>query len=181
MLEVKARFGLKDIRNGYGMTELSILASVTDYRADDINAMQIVQGYLSKVVDLDTRETLDVGQIGEICFKGPQVMLGYWNNPETTKRIIDEDGWLYTGDAGYYDEEGKLHIVDRLKELIKYKGYQVSPSEVETVLLMHPAVQEAAVAGKPDERNGELPTALVVKKPGATATVQDITGFVKGE
>ncbi|XP_011706194.1 PREDICTED: 4-coumarate--CoA ligase 1-like, partial [Wasmannia auropunctata] len=96
------------------------------------------------------------GQVGEICFFGEQVMLGYWDNPEVTRQTIDQDGWLHTGDIGYFDNKERLHVVDRVKDLIKYKGYQVSPSEIETVLLSHSEVKDAAVAAKPDERSGEI-------------------------
>lgn len=183
---VKARLGVKCVRNGYGMTELSIVSGLSG-RDDDDDSFEnpgcgvLLPGFLSKVVDLETQETLEAGQTGEICYMGENVMLGYWNNPEATKQTIDQDGWLHTGDIGYFDKNGILHVVDRVKELIKYKGYQVSPSEIETVLLSHPAVKDAAVAGKPDERNGEVPVAFVVKQPGAKITAEDIQEFVKRE
>lgn len=168
------------------MTELSIVSGLSG-RDDDDDSFEnpgcgvLLPGFLSKVVDLETQETLEAGQTGEICYMGENVMLGYWNNPEATKQTIDQDGWLHTGDIGYFDKNGILHVVDRVKELIKYKGYQVSPSEIETVLLSHPAVKDAAVAGKPDERNGEVPVAFVVKQPGAKITAEDIQEFVKRE
>lgn len=185
---MKARLGIKVIRNGYGMTELSVVSNLSA-REDDEDWEKYenpatgrpLPGFLSKIVDIETQETLDVGQTGEICFLGEQVMLGYWNNPEATSQTIDQDGWLHTGDVGYYDEKGRLHVVDRLKELIKYKGYQISPSEIETVLLSHPAVKDAAVAGKPDERGGEVPVAFVVRQPGANVTAQEIQEIVKRE
>lgn len=183
---VKARLGVKCVRNGYGMTELSIVSSLSG-RDDDDDSFEnpgcgvLMPGFLSKVVDLETQETLEAGQTGEICYMGENVMLGYWNNPEATKQTIDQDGWLHTGDVGYFDEKGILHVVDRVKELIKYKGYQVSPSEIETVLLSHPAVKDAAIAGKPDERSGEVPVAFVVKQPGAKITAEEIQEFVKRE
>ncbi|EFN86281.1 Luciferin 4-monooxygenase [Harpegnathos saltator] len=177
---VKARLGVKYICNAYGMTELTIATHVSDRQTDDVAILHhMIAGMYSKVVDIKTLETLDVGQTGEICFKGDQVMMGYWNNPEITKQTIDEDGWLHTGDIGYYDEQGALHVVDRLKELIKYNAYQVSPSEIEIVLLSHPAVKEAAVCGIPDPRSGELPAAVIVKQPGANLTAHDIMEFVK--
>lgn len=184
--EVKARLGIKDIRNGYGMTELSVVSNLSARGDDDDwekyenpTTGRPLPGYLSKIVDIETQETLDAGQTGEICFLGEQVMLGYWNNPEATRQTIDQDGWLHTGDVGYYDEKGRLHVVDRLKELIKYKGYQISPSEIETVLLSHPAVKDAAVAGRPDERGGEVPVAFVVRQPGANVTAQELQELVK--
>lgn len=184
--EVKARIGIKCIRNGYGMTELSVVSNVSA-REDENDATLYenpivgvpIPGFLSKIIDINTQETLETSEIGEICFKGEQVMMNYWNNPEATKQTIDQDGWLHTGDIGYYDEKGRLHIVDRLKELIKYKAYQVSPSEIETVLLSHPAVKDAAVTAKPDERSGEVPAAFVIKQPGATTTAENLHEFVK--
>ncbi|TGZ49724.1 luciferin 4-monooxygenase [Temnothorax longispinosus] len=181
---VKTRIGVKCVRNGYGMTELSVVSGLSG-RDDDDDAFEVpgsgllMPGFLGKVVDLETQETLEAGQVGEICYLGEQVMLGYWNNPEATRQTIDQDGWLHTGDIGYFDDKSKLHVIDRVKELIKYKGYQVSPSEIETVLLSHPEVKDAAVAGKPDERSGEVPVAFVVKQPGAKITAQDLQELVK--
>jgi len=177
---MKARIGLKNFRNGYGMTELTIVSNMSS-REDDEGSGKIFPGFFSKVIDPETQETLDEGQIGEICFKSEQVMMHYWNDPENTSKTIDQDGWMHTGDIGYYDEKDRLHVVDRLKELIKYKGYQVSPSEIEGLLLSHPAVKDAAVTGKPDEYSGEVPMAFIVKKPGANITAQDIQEFVKRE
>ncbi|XP_011705732.1 PREDICTED: luciferin 4-monooxygenase-like, partial [Wasmannia auropunctata] len=147
---VKARIGIKCIRNIYGMTELSFPSNVSG-RDDDDDEFEnpgcgrLLPGFRSKVLDLESQETLEAGQVGEICFFGEQVMLGYWNNPEATRQAIDQDGWFHTGDIGYFDNKERLHVIDRAKELIKYKGYQVSPSEIETVLLSHPTVKDAAV------------------------------------
>lgn len=166
------------------MTELSIISNLSAREDEDDSSENLISGislpgFLSKVVDLETQETLDAGQVGEICYKGEQLMMGYWNNSEATRQTIDHDGWLHTGDVGYFDDKGRLSVVDRIKELIKYKGYQVSPSEIETVLLSHPAVRDAAVTGRPDERNGEIPMAFVVRQPGATITIQDIQDLIK--
>src|SRR5207248_11482990 len=117
-----------------------------------------------KLVDAASGEELGPNQEGEVCVRGPQVMRGYLNNPEATARTIDEDGWLHTGDIGYADEEGHFFIVDRVKELIKYKGFQVAPAELEAVLLTHPAVADAAVIPSRDEEAGEIPKAFVVLK-----------------
>jgi acyl-CoA synthetase (AMP-forming)/AMP-acid ligase II len=103
-------------------------------------------------------------------------MKGYLNRPEATAETIDADGWLHTGDLGYADEDGYFTIVDRLKELIKYKGYQVAPAELEAVLLAHPAVADAAVIPSPDEDAGEVPKAFVVLKEEATA--EELIAFV---
>ncbi|XP_011688647.1 PREDICTED: 4-coumarate--CoA ligase 2-like [Wasmannia auropunctata] len=182
---VKARLGIKCVRNLYGMTELSLIGGMSgrdddnDDEFENLGCGRLLPGYLSKVIDLETQDTLEAGQVGEICYLGDQVMLGYWNNLEATRQAIDQDGWLHTGDIGYFDSKERLHVVDRAKELIKYKGYQVSPSEIETILLSHPQVKDAAVAAKPDERSGEIPVAFVVKQPGATIIAQDLQEFVK--
>jgi acyl-CoA synthetase (AMP-forming)/AMP-acid ligase II len=118
---------------------------------------------------VETRVELGPGEEGEVCVRGPQVMKGYLNQPEATADLIDDEGWLHTGDVGYVDEDGALFIVDRLKELIKYKGRQVAPAELEAVLLSHPAIADAAVIPSPDEFAGEVPIAFVVLKEDASA------------
>jgi hypothetical protein len=118
------------------------------------------------------------GGEGELLIRGPQVMVGYLNNPQATSDTIDEDGWLHTGDVGRFDEHGHLHIVDRVKELIKFKGFQVPPAELEALLITHPAVADVAVIGIPDEEAGELPKAFVVKAPGADVTPEALQAFV---
>ena len=128
----------------------------------------------SKVVDIDTGEALGPHQRGELCIKGPQVMKGYLYDPEATKRAIDPSGWFHTGVITYYDEDGEFFVVDRLKELIKVKGYQVSPTELEDLIMSHPAVADAAIIGVPDDYAGELPRAYMVKKPGASVNEEDI-------
>jgi acyl-CoA synthetase (AMP-forming)/AMP-acid ligase II len=106
------------------------------------------------------------------------VMKGYLNNPSATATTIDAEGWLHTGDIGHVDADGYFTIVDRLKELIKYKGFQVPPAELEALLVTHPAVADVAVIGIPDDEAGELPKAFVVLKPGAEATAEDLQAFV---
>jgi 4-coumarate--CoA ligase len=106
------------------------------------------------------------------------VMVGYHRNPEATASTVDAEGWLHTGDVGYFDEDGYLFIVDRLKELIKFKGFQVPPAELEGLLLTHPSVADSAVIGLPDDEAGELPVAFVVLKPGTSATAEEIRAFI---
>jgi acyl-CoA synthetase (AMP-forming)/AMP-acid ligase II len=124
----------------------------------------VVPGTECKVIDIVTGETLGPGVDGEILVRGPQVMKGYLNNPSATAQLLDPDGWLHTGDIGHADADGDFYIVDRLKELIKYKGYQVPPAELEAILLTHPAVADAAVIASPDDEAGEVPKAFVVLK-----------------
>jgi acyl-CoA synthetase (AMP-forming)/AMP-acid ligase II len=117
---------------------------------------------------VETQAVLKPGEKGEVCIRGPQVMKGYLGQPGATAEMIDSEGWVHTGDIGYADEDGALFIVDRLKELIKYKGRQVAPAELEAVLLSHPAIADAAVIPSPDEKAGEVPIAFVVLKESAT-------------
>jgi acyl-CoA synthetase (AMP-forming)/AMP-acid ligase II len=132
----------------------------------------------SKVVDIATGAALPVGERGEICVRGPNVMRGYWNDPEATARTIDAEGWLHTGDVGYADADGYFYVVDRVKELIKYKGMQVAPAELEGLLLSHPAVADVAVIPSPDEEAGEVPKAFIVLRQAVSA--DDLMDWVAG-
>lgn len=164
------------IRQGYGMTETSPAIHLTPSELDWAkygSIGQCVPNTECKVVDVETGEPRGHGQEGEICMRGPQMMKGYLNRPDATDATIDADGWLHTGDIGYCDEEGHFFIVDRLKELIKYKGMQVAPAELEALLLTHPQVADAAVVPLADEEAGELPKAFVVRKAGADALAED--------
>jgi acyl-CoA synthetase (AMP-forming)/AMP-acid ligase II len=105
-------------------------------------------------------------------------MKGYLNNEAATKATIDDDGWLHTGDIGHVDRDGHLYVVDRLKELIKYKGFQVPPAELEALLLNHPKVADAAVIGVPDDEAGEIPAAYVVLRAGEEATADEVRSFI---
>jgi len=160
------------IRQGYGLTETS---PVTHSSPADPVKMKLgsvgpaAPNTECKLLDPATGEELGVSDEGEICVRGPQVMKGYLNNPEATARTIDKDQWLHTGDIGYADEDGHFYIVDRVKELIKYKGFQVPPAELEAVLLTHSAVADAAVIPCRDDESGEIPKAFVVLKGEATA------------
>jgi acyl-CoA synthetase (AMP-forming)/AMP-acid ligase II len=116
------------------------------------------------------------GEPGELWIRGPQVMKGYLNNPEATAHTVDADGWLRTGDVARVDEDGAFVIVDRVKELIKYKGYQIAPAELEALLLTHPAIADAAVIPLPDEAAGEVPKAFVVAS--GSITPEEVTAFV---
>ena len=153
------------VRQGYGMTETSPVTHSSPAPPHTIKFGSVgvpAPNTECKIVDLDTGEALGAGERGEVCVRGPQVMRGYLNNPEATAITIDADGWLHTGDIGYADEDGHFFIVDRAKELIKYKGLQVAPAELEAVLVTHPCVADAAVIPYPDEEAGEVPKAIVV-------------------
>lgn len=160
------------ISYGYGMTELSPLSHLTyDAGNEDkpASAGYCLPNTTCKIVGVESRIELGPGEEGEVCVRGPQVMKGYLGQPEATAELIDDQGWLCTGDIGYADEDGALFIVDRLKELIKYKGRQVAPAELEAVLLSHPAIADAAVLPSPDEKAGEVPIAFVVMKEAVSA------------
>ena len=116
-----------------------------------------------------------------MCFKSDIIMKGYCGDEKSTRDIMDKDGFLHTGDVGYYDEDEFFFIVDRIKELIKYKGFQVPPAELESILLTHPSIKETAVVGLPDEVAGELPLAFVVKEPNVEITVDEIIKYVNGK
>jgi len=133
----------------------------------------------ARIVDEKTGEIeLPTGKVGELVIKGPQIMRGYLNRPEDNRQAF-RDGWLYTGDVAFMDEEGYFHIVDRKKEIIKYKGYTIAPAEVESVLYEHPAVKECAVVGKPDAFAGELPKAYVVLKHDCELREHELIEFCK--
>lgn len=150
------------IRQGYGMSELSlaVLLQKTIFKPGSVGDLN--EGSMAKVID-ENGTSLGPNQNGELCFKGNQIMMGYIGNDKATKETIDETGWLHTGDVGFYDEDKQFFIVDRIKELIKWKGYQVPPAEIEALLLTHRMIKDAAVIGIPDEATGELPLAFVVK------------------
>ncbi|MDT5121795.1 MAG: hypothetical protein QOC96_1277 [Acidobacteriota bacterium] len=167
------------IKQGYGMTESSPVTHISSEDPAETkygSVGQCIPNTECKIVDLETGAELESGQEGEICVRGPQVMKGYLNRPEATAQTIDAEGWLHTGDIGYADEDGHFFIVDRAKELIKYKGFQVAPAELEAVLLTHPMIADAAVIPSADEEAGEVPKAFVVLK--GAATKQEIKEFV---
>ncbi|KAF5305715.1 hypothetical protein FQR65_LT07612 [Abscondita terminalis] len=179
---VAQRFNLPGVRQGFGLTETTSAVIITPEGDDKPGASgKVVPMMKAKVVDLDTGKSLGPNRRGEICIKGPMLMRGYIDDPEATAQIIDKDGWLHSGDIGYYDEDKHFFIVDRLKSLIKYKGYQVPPAELESVLLQHPDIFDAGVAGIPDEMAGELPGAVVVLEKGKHLTEKQIMDYVAGQ
>jgi len=177
---------------GYGMSELSPVSHVAPFDGgqDLVGTVAplsscgwTVPNAVSKIVDESGAEinppASGLSETGELWFKGPNVMPGYLGNEEATRSTIDDDGFLHTGDVARVDSSGCVYIVDRLKELIKYKGYQVPPAELEAVLLTHPAVADAAVIGVTDSASGEeIPKAFVVKVSGAELTEREVMDFV---
>jgi len=161
-----------EIRQGYGLTETSPVthSSPADPTRVKFGSVGVpAPNTECQVIDLATGESLGPHKEGEVCVRGPQIMKGYLNRPEATAATIDLEGWLHTGDIGYADEDGHFFIVDRAKELIKYKGFQVPPAELEALLLTHACVADAAVIPCPDDEAGEVPKAFVVLKGEASA------------
>jgi acyl-CoA synthetase (AMP-forming)/AMP-acid ligase II len=151
------------VLQGYGLTETSPVTHVSPHERNKPGTVGVLTPNTeAKIVDLDSGDEVATGERGELCIRGPQNMKGYLDNPDATTAMIDEDGWLHTGDVAIVDDEGYFSIVDRVKELIKYKGFQVAPAELEALLLGHPQITDAAVVGRPDEEAGEIPVAYVV-------------------
>lgn len=168
------------VKQGYGMTELSPVSHMMP-RQQGIKPDSVGFGVPNtefRIVEIGTAKDTAPGETGELWIRGPQVMKGYLNNPDATTHIIDAEGWLHTGDVARVDRDGHVYIVDRVKELIKYKGFQVAPAELEAVVQAHPAVADAAVIPSPDHEAGEVPKALVVLKPGQDTTAEVIMSFV---
>nr|WBO78702.1 4-coumarate--CoA ligase family protein [Streptomyces sp. SBE_14.2] len=166
------RLNLPPIGQAYGMTELSPGTHVVPLEAMSEappgTVGKLIAGTEMRIVSLDDPgKDLGVGEAGEILIRGPQVMKGYLGHPDDTASLIDPDGWLHTGDVGHVDADGWLFVVDRVKELIKYKGFQVAPAELEALLLTHPGIADAAVIGVYDDNGNEVPRAYVVRQPSA--------------
>ncbi|MCY3543442.1 MAG: AMP-binding protein [Chloroflexi bacterium] len=166
----------------YGMTELSPVSNLDYIEPDRITPGSVgpaISDTEERVVDTETRtKDVPVGELGELLVRGPQVMKGYYANEEATRETIDDDGWLHTGDIVRMNEDGCVWIVDRMKELIKYKGFQVPPAELEGLLLEHPAIADAAVVAKPDVESGEVPKAFVVTRQGEEVSGDEVMSFV---
>jgi acyl-CoA synthetase (AMP-forming)/AMP-acid ligase II len=168
------------VLQGYGMTETSPVTNVNPImRIKDATVGPPIADTVEKVVSLDDGAELGPNEIGELMVHGPQVMKGYWNAPEATAETLPGGGWIRTGDIVQVDEEGYVTILDRKKEMIKYKGYQVAPAELEALLLEHPAVLDSAVIPKRDPESGEVPKAFVVVRPGHEVTVEVLMRFVE--
>ncbi|XP_026764719.2 uncharacterized protein LOC113523050 [Galleria mellonella] len=178
---VKQKFpNVEAVLQAYGMTECTLAVIVSDFE-NSTNTKPgsvglIVPNAIIKVVDTETRKPLGPNKPGELCIKGPLIMKGYVGKDR--KEDFDEEDFFRTGDIGYYDEDGHFFIVDRLKELIKYKAFQVAPAEIEALLLKHEAVRDAGVVGRKDRDSGEVPIAFVVKQPGKEVTEKELQDFI---
>jgi acyl-CoA synthetase (AMP-forming)/AMP-acid ligase II len=168
------------VGQAWGLTETCVGLSMPDRDAGSVPGTvgRVMPNTELRVVDPLTGRDLGVGRPGELLARGPQVMAGYLRRPEATAAMLDPDGWLRTGDLGLVDHDGNVVIVDRLKELIKVRGYQVAPAELEALLAGHPAVADAAVLGRQDPADGEVPVAVVVPRPGAAPDPDELLAWV---
>lgn len=178
--QISQQLGVPIIQ-GYGLSEIPLAHVVRVDRAEsDFGSVGLPLANTScRIVDLETgQQEVPVGETGEILLAGPHVMAGYWNADQETAEAL-RDGWLYTGDVGSVDDQGRLFISERKKDMIKYKGFSIAPAEVESVLLEHPAVADCAVTGRPDAEAGESPHAYVVLRPGQSASADELAEFVR--
>lgn len=169
------------ILQGYGLTESTGIGASTDDLEESRRygtAGMLSPSMEAKIVDPESGEAFPVNKTGELWLRGPTIMKGYFSNEEATASTLDSHGWLRTGDLCYIDEDGFIFVVDRLKELIKYKGYQVPPAELEALLLTHPEISDAAVIPFPDKEVGQFPMAYVVRKSGSTISESAVMDFV---
>ncbi|KAL3532833.1 hypothetical protein ACH5RR_006354 [Cinchona calisaya] len=181
---VRAKLPNAILGQGYGMTEAGPVLSMCLAFAKEPLAVKsgacgtVVRNAEMKIVDPDTNLSLPRNQAGEFCIRGDQIMKGYLNDPEATENTIDKEGWLHTGDIGYIDDDDEIFIVDRLKELIKHKGFQVAPAELEAMLISNPHISDAAVVSMKDEVAGEIPVAFVVRANGSKISEADIKKYI---
>ncbi|KAK5648576.1 hypothetical protein RI129_003468 [Pyrocoelia pectoralis] len=180
---LQKRLKVDNVRQRYGMTETTVgfMGHKVNKRYPSGTCGDVFPSVSVKVVDLETGKALGSMKTGEICCRGNVVMKGYLNNSEATNEMIDIDGWLHTGDIGFYDSNKTFFVVDRIKDLIKCKGFQVAPVELEALLLNHSKIADAGVIGIPDERYGEIPLAFIVKVQGENLSEKEVENFVAGK
>ncbi|CAL5188417.1 unnamed protein product [Lathyrus oleraceus] len=170
-----------DLIQGYGMTESAGIGcrgfNTEKFRKYSSLGL-LAPNMEASVVDLNTGALLPPGRRGELWLRGPSIMKGYLNNEEATMLSINKDGWLNTGDIVYFDEDGYLYLCDRMKDMIKFKGCQIAPADLEAVLILHPEIVDVAVVGFKDEEAGEIPVAFVVKKVGSVLSMKNVIDHV---
>ncbi|KAI3967653.1 hypothetical protein MKX01_039563 [Papaver californicum] len=181
---LKSRVPRAIFGQGYGMTEagpvlaMSLVFAKQPFPSKSGSCGTVVRNAELKVIDSETGLTLRHNQPGEICVRGPQIMKGYLNDVDATSSTIDVEGWLHTGDIGYVDDDNEIFIVDRVKELIKFKGFQVPPAELEALLLSHPSIADAAVVSQKDDVAGEIPVAFIVLSNGFELTEVAVKEYI---
>lgn len=169
------------IFQAYGLTETSPLCTIMPVGLNNYGTIGWpISSIEAKIVDVDDANGIgvDANETGELWFRGPNVMLGYFKNAAATDETITKDGWLRSGDIGYYDDSGLIYVSDRIKELIKVNAFQVAPAELEAIIRDHPEILDAVVVGVPNAKTGEVPRAFVVRKPNSSITGEQIGQFV---
>jgi long-chain acyl-CoA synthetase len=175
---IQEKFGVPVARH-YGLSEASPTTHANPPERPKEGSVGIALADIEdRIMDWETGEKeMPAGEPGELALRGPNVFQGYWNHPEDTKLAL-RNGWLYTGDIAKMDDEGYVYILDRKKEMIKYRGYQVAPAELEAILMEHPAVRDCAVTGMPDKDSGEIPKAFVVLHEDMSVRPEELMAFV---
>ncbi|KAJ7974988.1 4-coumarate--CoA ligase-like 4 [Quillaja saponaria] len=183
--DFRQRFPWIELRQGYGLTEscgaATFLVSHKEAKVRPSSCGLLLPSFCAKVVDNETGKSLPPRKEGELWLKGPTIMKGYLGNSEATAATVDSEGWLRTGDLCYFDEDGFVYIVDRIKELIKHNGYQVAPAELEAILLSHPSILDAAVIPVEDDETGQIPMAYVVRAAGSDLNEDQVIQFVANQ
>ncbi|MHB8053229.1 MAG: class I adenylate-forming enzyme family protein, partial [Methanoregula sp.] len=175
------------VANSYGLSETIVIGSGTTtlpeypHLTKDYQSVGVAVGYTEiRIVDTgDPERELPYGACGEVALRGPAVAKGYWNLPEATREVFRPDGWFLTSDIGYLDPDGILCITDRKKDMIIMSGWKIYPTEVENVIIRHPAVADVAVFGVPDERRGEVPVAAIVFRPGMALSEEELGAYCR--